>query len=90
MTQDRNDDATPQVDIGQSDHEREVARHEEKAGGNRPSSDENLDEGGRPTSGEDLVADRTSGDEGSSHGGVEDVVGDDMSSSGQNSDRLPQ
>jgi hypothetical protein len=81
MAEHRDSAHQPQVDTGQSAHEREVAEHEEERGGSiegHPGGDE----GGRPTSGEDLAADRTPGDE--------DVVGDDMSSPGQNSDRLPQ
>jgi hypothetical protein len=68
------------VDTGQSEHERRVAEIEERRAPS-PGSDA-ADEGGRPTSGEDRLADRSPGDE--------DVVGDDMSSPGQNSDRLPQ
>lgn len=41
------------ADAYQSDHEREVAEHVESAGGGGPQ---------RPTSGEDLAADRTPGD----------------------------
>jgi hypothetical protein len=70
-----------EVDAGQSEHERRVAEIEERRAPS-PEGDPTLDEGRRPTSSEDLAADRTPGDE--------DVVGDDMSSPGQNSDRLPQ
>ncbi|HSK93393.1 MAG TPA: hypothetical protein VLA76_04970 [Candidatus Angelobacter sp.] len=68
----RND---PNVD--QSEHERDVAEQAGDAGADRDE---------RPTSGEDLAADRTP------DGGGEnaDVVGDDQSPPGQNSDRLPQ
>lgn len=72
----------PRVDTGQSEHEREVAQHEEARGEMNAESDATEDPGRRPTSREDLAADRSTGNE--------DVVGDDMSSPGQNSDRLPQ
>lgn len=44
----------PTVDTGQSEHERRVAEIEEAR---RPDATE-LEEGGRPTSGEDLAEDR--------------------------------
>lgn len=65
----------------QSEHEEKVAEFEETSGELNPESDPTADPG-RPTSGEDLAADRRPGEE--------DVVGDDQSSPGQNSDRLPQ
>lgn len=76
MTQEQQPNAND-ADAYQSEHEREVAENVESAG-----------QGGgqRPTSGEDLAADRTPGDASDDA----DVVGDDGSSPGQNSDRLPQ
>ncbi len=75
MTQERSQDPM------QSEHEEKVAEFEESSGElnaeSHPSTAEN-----RPSSDEDLAADRSPGDQ--------DVVGDDMSSPGQNSDRLPQ
>ena len=76
MTQER----TPEP--MQSEHEEEVADREESRGATNVESDETTDSARRPTSHEDLAADRSQNDD--------DVVGDDMSSPGQNSDRLPQ
>lgn len=76
MTQDQQRNAND-ADGFQSEHEREVAEHVESAGRGG---------GQRPTSGEDLAADRRPEDAGENA----DVVGDDQSSPGQNSDRLPQ
>lgn len=70
----------PDVDTGQSEHEREVAERLEHGPGD-PSSDATVDEGRRPTSGEDLAADRSPDP---------DAVGDDESGPGQTSDRMPQ
>jgi hypothetical protein len=65
----------------QSEHEEKVAEFEETSGELNAEPDRTAGPG-RPTSDEDLAADRRRGDE--------DVVGDDQSSPGQNSDRLPQ
>ena len=75
MTQERSQEPM------QSEHEEEVADIEETSGEVNAEDDPTADPG-RPTSEEDLAADRSPGNE--------DVVGDDMSSPGQNSDRLPQ
>ena len=80
MTQERST-STDAGETMQSEHEEEVAEFEETSGELNAESDPTADPG-RPTSDEDLAADRRAGDE--------DVVGDDQSSPGQNSDRLPQ
>jgi hypothetical protein len=80
MTEHQGEEDRARADDWQSDHERRVAEIEERRAPSREG--DAIDEGPRPSSGEDLAADRTAGDE--------DVVGDDMSSPGQNSDRLPQ
>lgn len=72
---------TDAADPTQSEHEEKVAEFEETSGELNAESDATAD-AGRPTSDQDLAADRSPADD--------DVVGDDMSSPGQNSDRLPQ
>lgn len=67
----------------QSEHEKKVAEIERERGETYPT-DEAGDEGGRPSSAEDLAADRDERYE------DQDIVGDHESSPGQNSDRLPQ
>lgn len=66
----------------QSDHERRVAEIEEERGQAHAEDDPTEDPGRRPTSGEDLAADRAGDDA--------DVVGDHETSPRQNSDRRPQ
>jgi hypothetical protein len=80
MTQERFT-STDASDTMQSEHEEKVAEFEEATGEVNAERDPAADPK-RPTSDEDLAADRRRGDE--------DVVGDDQSSPGQNSDRLPQ
>lgn len=72
----------PTEDRMQSDHERKVAEIEEERGDAHAEDDPTTDPGRRPTSGEDLAADRAGDDS--------DVLGDHETSPGQNSDRLPQ
>jgi hypothetical protein len=58
------DDTYPQVDTGSTEHEEEVAEHEEGGG---PNADEAVDPrmtgDSRPTAEEDLAADRRPRDE---------------------------
>jgi hypothetical protein len=58
------DDRYPQVDTGSTEHEEEVAEHEETGG---PGSDAAIDPRmageSRPTAEEDLAAERSRGDE---------------------------
>jgi hypothetical protein len=80
MTHERSTPADA-ADPMQSDHEEKVAEFEETSGELNAEVDPTAAPG-RPTSDQDLAADRSQADD--------DVVGDDMSSPGQNSDRLPQ
>jgi hypothetical protein len=82
MTQRESRTDQPGADTQQSEHERKVAEIEKARGELYADRDAAEEPGRRPTSDADLAADRGRGDD--------DVVGDDQSSPGQNSDRLPQ
>ena len=81
MTQRESRTDQPGADTQQSEHERRVAEIEAARGERYADTEAAEDPGSRPTSDADLAADR---------GRDDDVVGDDRSSPGQNSDRLPQ
>ena len=84
MTQERSQNVN-EADTRQSEHEQEVAQYEEGGGEQTSADDATVDEGRRPSSDEDLAADMSGGNSIDA-----DIAGDDQSSPGQNSDRLPQ
>lgn len=60
MTSERVEDEYSHVDTGQTEHEKRVEQHlQERTGSPTDAADPSVDEGRRPTSTEDLAADRS-------------------------------